>query len=470
MLDLIIKNGTLVTAEWSAGGDLAIKNGKISAVGDLGSIGGAVKTIDAKGKLVMPGLVDPHVHISQTFKDQKSADNFYSGTVSAAFGGNTTIIDFATQWDKSYDLAQTLANRKKEADGMAVFDYALHACPTKASEESVTILSKLMELGVPSFKVYLTYKKQGRMMDDAMLYEILKETGKIGGMLGIHAENQPIADYNEDYFLKRNLRSAEHFPEFKPNIVEAESINRAVYINKWAQGNLFVVHLSTAEGLDIIKKAQQNGIKVYTETCTHYLTLTKDVYRRTDGSNFICSPPLRSQNDVDALWQGVQDGIIPIISSDHVGYSKQHKALGMDDFTQTPNGIPGMEERLPVVYTEGVKANRIGINQLVALLSTNPAKMWGLYPQKGSLMPGTDADIVVVDVEKEISLSSTNLHSPADWTPYEGKIVSGIAYATISKGQIIMEDNEFMGEKGHGVFIERGILFPPSPPLDCRNR
>lgn len=458
MFDLIIKNGTLVTAEWSAKGDLAVKNGKIAAIG--GGITNASKTIDAEGKLVMPGLIDPHVHISQTFKDQKSADDFHTGTVSAAYGGNTTIIDFATQWDKSYDLVQTLLNRRNLADGNVVFDYSLHACPTESSEDTITILSKLMEMGVPSFKVYLTYKKQGRMMDDAMLYEILKRIGEIGGLLGVHAENQPIADYYEDYFLKRNLRAAKYFPEYKPNIVEAESINRAVYINKWANGNLFVVHLSTAEGLEIIKKAQQDGIKVFTETCTHYLTLTKDVYGKEDGFNFICSPPLRSQRDIDVLWEGVIDGTIPIISSDHVGYSKQQKALGGGDFSQTPNGIPGMEERLPVIYTEGVKTNRISINRLVALLSTNPAKMWGLYPQKGSLAPGTDADIVVVDTEKEILLTSDILHSPVGWTPYEGKKVSGFAYATISKGKVIMENGKFLGKKGDGIFLERKRLFP----------
>lgn len=460
MFDLIIKNGTLVTAEWSAKGDLAIKNGKIAVIGER--INDAAKIIDAKGKLVMPGLIDPHVHISQTFKDQKSADDFHTGTISAAYGGNTTIIDFATQWDKSYDLVQTLVNRRNLADGDVVIDYSLHACPTKSSEDTITILSKLMDMGVPSFKVYLTYKKQGRMMDDAMLYEMLKKIGEIGGLLGVHAENQPMADYYESYFLKRNLRSAKYFPEYKSNIVEAESINRAIYINKWASGNLFVVHLSTAEGLEIIKKAQKDGIKVFTETCTHYLTLTKEVYGEEEGHNFICSPPLRSQNDVDALWEGVIDGTIPIISSDHVGYSKRQKALGGGDFSETPNGIPGMEERLPVIYTEGVKTNRISINRLVALLSTNPAKMWGLYPQKGSLVPGTDADIVVVDTEQEASLTSDILHSPVGWTPYEGKKVSGFACATISKGEIIMENGIFLGKKGDGKFLERKKLFPGS--------
>ena len=459
MFDLLIKSGTLVTAEWTAKGDLGIKDGKIAAIGDWGKTVSASNVIDANGRLVMPGLVDPHVHISQTFRDRRSADDFYTGTVSAAYGGNTTIIDFATQWDKSRDLLETFEHRRQEAEGQAVLDYCFHACPTQSSEDSVSILPQLIARGVPSFKVYLTYKKQGRMMDDAVLYEMLKKIGECGGMLAVHAENQPMADWNEESFLRKKLSSAEHFPEYKPNLAEAEAINRAVYINRWARGNLFIAHLSTAEGLDIIRKAQQEGMKVFAETCTHYLTLTKDVYKGKDGHNFICSPPLRSQKDVEAMWQGVVDGTLSIISSDHVGYSKEQKALGGGDFSQTPNGIPGMEERLPVIYTEGVKGKRISINKLVALLSTNPARMWGLFPQKGSLVPGTDADIVIVDTDKEVTLSKEVLHSPADWTPFEGKKVSGLAWATILRGRVIMQDGAFKGQRGEGMFLKRGKLF-----------
>jgi dihydropyrimidinase len=461
MFDLLIRNGSLVTPDGTFNSDLAVKEGKIAAVGAEGTLGAAKQVLDASGRLVFPGLVDPHVHIAHPFAKGVSMDDFYTATVSAAHGGTTTLIDFAIQWDKSLSLMECIRKRRDQADGLSVIDYGLHACPTLSTEETIQAAGDVIRSGAPSFKIYMIYRKQGRMVDDAVLYGLLQEVKKHGGMVGVHAENAAIAEFNEETFLRRGDRSPEHFPLVKPNLVEAECVNRALYLNRWAGSRLYIFHLSTTEGLDLLRTAQGGGESVYAETCPHYLALTDAVYKRPDGANFICSPPIRSQKDTEALWRGIADGSISVIGSDHCGFGREQKGTGGGDFSKTPNGLPGMEARLPVVYTEGVSKGRISVNRMVEVLSTNPARIFGLYPRKGSLLPGGDADLVIFDPHEEWPLGVDTLHSPVDWTPYEGMKVKGAVKTVVSRGKVIVQDREFRGAKGEGRYLQRKLVGQP---------
>lgn len=457
MIDLLIQNGVVVSPDETFSADVAIKGEKIYAIGERGSFTQARSIYDAQGKFVLPGLIDPHIHMSHPFRDQLSDDNFYTTTVSAAYGGTTTVIDFAIQWDKSLSLEDTIRNRREQIASEAVIDFGLHATPTKSSEETIRAVVDAKELGVPSFKIYMIYRYQGRMVDDAVLYGLLKEMKDKNGLLMVHAENASIAEFNQEAFLSSGRNRPSDFPLVKPNFVEAEAINRALYLNRLTDSRLYIAHLSTREGLELLKDAQGNGEMAFAETCPHYLTLTDEVYSRQDGENFICSPPLRSQTDVNMLWRGVADGTLAVISSDHCGFGLKQKAYGNGDFSKTPHGLPGIETRLPVIYTEGVLKKRITLNRMVGVLSTNPAKIFGLYPKKGAILPGSDADITIVDANDERVMAAKELHGAVDWTPYAGMKVRGFASATILRGRFIMKEGNLLVNKGYGKFLARDI-------------
>lgn len=455
MNDLVVRNGIVVTSEITKSLDIGIKKGKFTQIGIPGTVGRGKREIDAKGRLIFPGLIDPHVHIAHPFRNEKSMDDFYTASKTAVYGGITTIIDFAIQWDKTINIGQCIQNRKKEADGKSVIDYSLHACPTKSTSDTIQESNMAYEQGIPSFKAYMTYGKQGRMVDDAILVGLLDKVVDFKGIVGVHAENDAIAEFNKMVYIGQKTISAKFFPDIKPNIVEAEAINRAVFFNNWLKSRLYIFHLSTKEGLKIIEKAQKEGHKVICETCTHYLTLTKKVYLQSEGYKYICSPPLRSDDDVDNLWAGIKNGTISIVSSDHCGFGERQKASGDGNFPDTPNGLPGIETRLPVIYTEGVVKRGLNINRIVELLSTNPAKVFNMYPQKGNISVGSDADLVIIDTDKEVFLTKNALHSPVDWTPYEGMKLTAFPVATILRGEILMLEGEFFGKKGYGKFIPR---------------
>ena len=336
-------------------------------------------------------------------------------------------------------------------------DFGLHATPTKSSRETIESVSEAIQLGVPTFKVYMIYRHQGRMVDDGVLFALLQKMSKTRGIVMVHAENAPMAEYNQEMLLSKGCSQPQYFPKAKPNIVEAEAINRVIYLNRMADSRLFIAHLSTKEGLELIHSAQTRGEKVLAETCTHYLTLTEEMYKGEDGARFICSPPLRSQADINTLWEGIRDGSISIISSDHCGFSLQQKALGDGNFSQTPNGLPGIEVRLPIIHTEGVLKKKISLNRMVEVLSTNAAKTFGLYPHKGTIQPGSDADLVIMDPTKEYTISSKMLHGAVDWTPYENMKVVGSVEATLLRGRFIVERGELKINKGYGKFLYRKL-------------
>jgi len=275
------------------------------------------------------------------------------------------------------------------------------------------------------------------------------------GRLMVHAENAYIAEYNQQLFVENGQVTANYFPLYKPNIVEAEAVNRALYFNHVTKSRLYIAHLTTSDALELLRRAQASGDDALGETCTHYLTLTDREYSKKDGHNFICSPPLRSQDDVDALWRGLADGTLSIVSSDHCGFGLRQKNLGAGNFVNTPNGLPGIELRLPVLFTEGVLKNRITLKRMVELLSTNPAKIFGLYPEKGAILPGSDADITIIDGKQSKKVAAKELHGNVDWSPFEGMELKGFAVSTILRGKVIVEKESLTVNKGYGKFIRR---------------
>lgn len=467
MWSLLIKNGLVVTHQATMAADIAVEGEKIAAIGSWGTLGEAENVaesvLDATGMLVLPGLIDPHVHIKHPCKGGMTPGDFYDASKTAACGGNTTLIDFAIQWDKAKSLGETVDWRRSDADPDVAVDYALHACPTRSSMETVEEFAGLIRSGIPSLKLYMTYSAQGRMADDGVLLRALEEAKRHGGIVGVHAENDAMCIFNEAEFKAKGWTHPRYFPLCKGNIVEAEAVNRVVYLNRYVGGNLYIFHISTAESLKIVAEAQGRGENVVAETCTHYLTLDESCLQGDDGCDFICSPPLRSKHDVEALWKGIANGNITIISSDHCGYTKAQKALGNGNFMQTPNGLPSMELRLPLIYTEGVLKNRISLEQMVALLTTNAAKTFGLFPQKGCLAPGSDADLVLVETREEQTVEAGTVFSNADYTPFAGKKLRGFVRAAVSRGEVILQDGVFHAERGRGRFVRRTMKNPIAP-------
>lgn len=457
MFDLLIRNGTVVLPGETVKADIAINGEKIAAIGTCGSLGQGKEEFDARQKFVLPGLIDPHVHMKHPFRANFAPDDFYTTSVSAAFGGTTTLLDFAIQWDKNISIEDTVKNRRKAVEAEIVVDFGLHATPTRSDQTTIDSVPACIDLGVPSYKVYMVYRDQGRIVEDPVILGLLETMKEKSALMMVHAENSSIAEYNRDKYLAEGKSSSRYFPEVKSNYVEAEAVNRAIYFNRVARSRLYIAHLSTSEGHEFVKTAQNNHEAVLAETCPHYLILTGEVYARKDGRNFLCSPPLRSNADIENLWAGLADGSIAVVSSDHCGFSLEQKALGNGDFSKTPNGLPGIETRLPLIYTEGVKKKRISLPQLVNILSTNAAKIFGLYPTKGCIAPGADADLCIFDAEQENTIKAKKLHGAVDWSPYEGMKVYGSVTATVLRGKFIVKDDQLRVEKGFGRFLPRTL-------------
>jgi dihydropyrimidinase len=468
VLDLVIRGGHIITAEGEFDADLGVVGERIAALAAPGTLSEARRTIDAAGLLLLPGLVDPHVHMGHRIFLEgawvPAADDFATGSATAAAGGTTTVIDFAIQRDLG--PVETVAARRGEADGRVVLDYALHPALTRATPENLAAIPALLEAGCPSLKLYMIYRKQGRMADDAVLFNALAVT-RGRGLVGVHAENSAIAEYNTELAIQEGRTTPIDFARSKPNYVEAEAINRALFLAEETGGTLYIFHLSARESLTLVAMARARGVKVIAETCAHYLTLSDEVYEREDGHRFICSPPLRSRADVEALWEGVDSGLLSVVSSDHCGFDSAAKDRGRADFTKVPNGLPSVGARLPLIYTHGVLAGRITLPRMVDLLSTAPAKIFGLYPQKGALLPGSDADLVLVDPGARRTVSASSWDSPVDWTPFQGMELGGWPVATIARGVVRAEEGRCRRDgEASGRFLPRslgGVVRAPGP-------
>jgi dihydropyrimidinase len=455
-VDLKISGGKIVTAGKSFNADIGIDKGKITAIKSRLS-GSANTVIDARGMLVFPGVIDAHVHFQLPACDTVTAEDFADGSKAAACGGVTTVIDFAHQ-KKGQSLAKAIKERRAEADGKAVIDYSLHAGITDWNEKTRKEIRSQIAAGISSFKMYMTYAKAGLMSDDAALFSALEATAENGGMITVHAESASVLDL----FMARyhDKKSMIRFGAYchalsRPNFVETEAIQRAIAWAEATGGKLYIVHVSTAEGANIIRLAQKRGVNVYAETCPHYLLLDDSIFHRPDGYLYATCPQIKKKADSNGLWQAILDGTISVVATDTCTFAAKQKARWQGDFTKIPYGLPGVETLLPLMYTHGVGKKRISLSKLVQLLCTNPARLMGLYPQKGAIAVNSDADVVIFDPNRKMTISHKNLQTNCDWSPYEGFKLKGYPVITICRGKIVALEGKFIGETGYGRFVKR---------------
>ncbi len=455
MLDLVIKNGTLITAEATYQADLAIRGERIAAIGE--DLAGTTE-IDASGKLVLPGAVDVHVHHQMPLPGGVvSADDFLTGTRAAACGGTTTIIDFVAA-EPEESLLDALAARRAEAEGRAVIDYGLHMTIAPPDLAKLAELPAVVEAGCPTFKLYMAY---GFRLKDDELWRALQAVHDVGGLPVVHAENWDVICL----LIEQNLaagRTAPHWhPRSRPAVMEGEAAGRVIDMARAIGTPLYIFHVSCAEVVARIAAARRQGLPVYGETCPQYLLLTEAAYDQPGvaGALPVCAPPLRTFVDQTRLWQALARDELQLISTDHCPFSRQDKARGLEDFSQIPGGVPSIESRFALTYSFGVQAGHFSLNRWVELCCTTPARLCGLT-RKGHLAVGYDADVVIFDPELPMTLSPETLHENVDWTPYEGLTVTGWPAITISRGEIIVADGAFRGQAGRGRFIQRSLKMP----------
>jgi len=457
MLDCVIARGTLVTAEDRVQADLGIHKGRIAAVGQ--ELTGR-QTIDAGGMLVLPGAVDEHVHLQMPVAGTVSSDDFYSGTVAAVHGGTTTVIDFVEP-GPTQPLLEALACRRAEADGKVVIDYGLHMTLARADSATLAQIPACIEAGLSSFKLYMAYA--GLRLDDGQLLAVLETVHAHSGRVLVHAENHHAIAHLVERALASGQTGPENHPLTRPAILEAEAIHRLLALASVAGSPVAVAHLSCAEGLAEVGAARGRGQSVWVETCPHYLVLDETEYRRPgfEGAKFVLSPPLRTGVDRAALWAALADGEVNGVASDHCPffYATQ-KSLGRDDFSRIPGGTAGIETRLALLYQFGVRTGRITAERWVEVCSTEPARRFGLAPQKGTLAVGADADIVVWDPTRRSTLSHKTLHQNVDYTPYEGLEVLGGPAAVLARGRLVVSDGVLLAAPGQGRFLRMSRVSP----------
>ncbi|WP_341275020.1 dihydropyrimidinase [Clostridium beijerinckii] len=452
LMDLIIKNGTIVTPVESYKADIAVKNGKIVAIGTGFSEEGA-KVVDAAGKLVLPGAIDAHTHLAMPFGGTVSADSYLAGTRAAACGGVTTVFDYPMQ-RKGKGIIETIEGRKEMCDPEACVDYAFHCCITDLNDGAILDeFEAAVNYGITSFKCFLVYKKEGMMVDDGTLVKILLKAKETGAMTNIHAENPDVIDLNIEQFLKEGKTSAWYHYLSRPEFVEAEADKRAIHWAKSMEAPLYIVHMADKEGLEAAITAKNDGHEIYIETCPQYLEFTCEVYKREDGRNFVCSPPMKGQESQDALWKAIESGAIDTVATDHCPFQSYEKDWGKDDFTKIPNGCAGIENLYPYMLS-AANNGKLTFNRVVELCAFNPAKIFGCE-DKGSLAVGKDADIVIYDPNKEFTISVENMHSDYDHTIWEGKKLHGYPVKTFVRGNLVYEDGNFVGKPGIGQFVKR---------------
>lgn len=454
-LDRIIKGGNVVTPAGTFVGDVGISGEQIAALGaDLETAGAEV--IDATGHHVIPGVLDVHVHLELPFCGTVSADDYRSGTRAGARGGVTTVIDFAIP-PAGGSLADAADIWMHKAEGKSLIDYTFHICITRFQEQKDQIAG-MVARGFPTFKEFMIYESEGWQSDDRALYGTLERMKEHGAMLLVHAESARVLD---------ELIERHHTPELmkkhgarlhaitRPNFVEAEAIQRVVQWCEATGGQLYIVHMSTGEGADIVRAAQARDVPVLAETCVQYLVLDDSVFEREDGHLFACCPQLKKPADVERLWEGLRRGEVSVISTDTCTFTREQKAMWNGDWTKIPMGMPGLETLMPLTYTRGVLAGRLTIEEMSMKLSTNPARIMGLAPRKGAIQVGADADIAIIHPTRTHTVAPATMETNADWSPYEGWELAGFARTTLSRGEVIVDDYRVVGREGRGRWLHR---------------
>ncbi len=453
MVDLVIKNGTIVTAADVYQADIGVEGERIASIGhDLAG----QEVVDATGYYVFPGFVDAHVHLSLPVGDVVSSDDFTTGTIAAACGGTTTILDFITP-QPGQSLQEATIARRGEADGRVAIDYGLHLTAVDATPETLEALPELAAQGYTSLKLYTTYDMR---LDDEQFLRLLAAARECGLLPLVHTENHAAIEYLKAGLLAAGKTGPRYHPLSRPPVVEAEAANRVLTLAGLTGTPVCIAHLTCRETLAAIEAARARGQAVYAEVCPQHLLLSVDDYDRPgfEGAKFVLSPPLRDRSHQQPLWRALANGGLQAVSTDHCPWTFEQKQRGRDDFTQIPNGAPGVETRVPLIYSEGVGKGRLSLNRFVEVCATGPARLFGLYPQKGTIAVGSDADLVLWDPEKEHRLTQESLHMNVDYSLYEDITVRGYPVLVMQRGRVIVRDNEFVGSVGAGRFLRRGLF------------
>jgi dihydropyrimidinase len=453
----LIANGTIVTAEGSQTADVLIDGETIAAIGaGLTAVGMiADETIDASGKYVIPGAIDVHTHMELPFGGTFAKDTFESGTRAAAFGGTTTIVDFAVQ-SRGKSLREGLDAWHAKAEGNAVADYGFHMIMSDVNDDTLKEMDSLVDEGVPDFKLFTAYPGVF-YSDDGAIFRAMRQTAKNGGLIMMHAENGLAIDVIAADTFESGVTDPIGHGLARHAVLEGEATNRVIRLAQAAEVPVYIVHLSAKEALEEVKRARDEGLPAFAETCPQYLFLSLDDLRNGfDGAKFVCSPPLRPADHHPELWAGLVKDDLQLVSTDHCPFDFEgQKDLGKGDFRKVPNGLPGVEDRVDLMHDGGVVGGRITRERWVEILSTAPAKMFGMYPRKGSISVGADADIVVYDPNRKRTISAKSHHMDVDYSCYEGREVQGASDVVLSRGSVIVRDGQFTGHKGAGRFIKR---------------
>ena len=447
-MDLLIKNGTVVNGSESFKADVAVENGKITQIGAEIPPNDDAKIIDASGKLVLPGAIDAHTHLAMPFGGTISSDDYFTGTRAAACGGTTTVFDFVLQ-----DFGETMVDAVKRRDAMcapvAAVDYSYHVAIKDVSADLLDSIEDAVKFGVPSFKVFMVYDFG---VTDGVFYRVLKKAKECGALIGVHAENNEMVNTLTAQYLSEGKTSAWYHYMSRPEFVEAEADIRAIQWAKALDAPLYIVHLANKEGVKAVTRAKDEGYKIYAETCPQYLEFTCDVYKRKDGRNFVCSPPMKGEESRQALWKAIKRGDIDTIATDHCPFQSYEKDWGKGDFTKIPNGCAGIENMYPYMLS-AANEGKITYEKAVEICSENPAKIFGCT-DKGSIAIGKDADIVIYNPKTEFTITNDKMHSDCDHTIWEGVKLKGYPEQTYSRGKLVYDNGEFVGESGWGKFVK----------------
>ncbi|MGN0578061.1 MAG: dihydropyrimidinase [Ruminiclostridium sp.] len=447
-MDLIIKNGTVVTPSCTFKADVGVTGGKITAIAEHISEP-CENIVDAAGKYVLPGAIDGHTHLAMPFGGTISSDGYFAGTRAAACGGTTMVLDFAMQ-DFGESMVDTIKRRDALCAPEAAVDYGFHVAVKDVTNGLIDTIADAVEYGVPTFKVFMVYDFG---VDDGVFYQVLEKAKSCGALIEVHAENRDIIAARTKQYLSEGKTSAWYHYMSRPEFVEAEADMRAIHWAKEIGAPLYIVHLANSKGAEEVAKAQAQGYEIYAETCPQYLEFTSEVYKRPDGRNFVCSPPMKGEESREALWKAIKTGVISTIATDHCPFQSYEKDWGKDDFTKIPNGCAGIENMYPYMLA-AANAGKISYEKAVELCSANPAKIFGCT-EKGEIAIGKDADIVIYDPAREFTITNDKMHSDCDHTVWEGIKLKGYPEATYSRGRLVYKDGEFLGEKGWGKFVKR---------------
>ncbi len=454
--DTLIVNGTVATASDTFQADVGIENGRFTAIGESLPKDNATKIIDANGKLVLPGGIDVHTHLDMPFGGTTSADDFETGTRAAAVGGTTTIIDFAIQY-KDQSLRTAFDTWMQKAEARAIIDYAFHCIITDLPDARLDEMNAMVREGVTSFKLFMAYPGV-LMLDDASIFKALQVSAKNGAMVCMHAENGSAIDVIVKQALAQGKTAPKYHALTRPTTAEAEAVGRSIALAEMAGAPLYIVHLSSFDALEKVREARDRGFPVYAETCPQYLYLSLDDMDKPgfESAKYVFTPPLREKWNQEKLWTGLKHDQLSVVSTDHCPFCfKEQKELGKDDFTKIPNGGPGIEHRMSLIYSGGVAEGRFGVNRFVELTATTPAKLFGLYPQKGTIAVGSDADVVIFDAKRKHTISAATHHMRVDYSMFEGITVTGMPDVVLSRGKIVVENDKFLGKAGSGNFLKR---------------